>query len=227
MHIMRTTSGVLAIVGAGYLFGVGHALVRERPVILGATPVSTPGKNQDTDPSTDPIDDSTNGSDQQTESESTQHLPDQTIDPANSIDPNTENGSVSELDTMLDAPVPEGMLSLREAHQMWVEGAYFIDSRLPHEYEEGHISLAAYITAANFFTDEGQAHLETIPPDAPVVIYCIGGEECDASHNTLALLQQYGYTDLSIMGVGYDEWAAAGLPTSSTDEESQQGEGSP
>lgn len=111
------------------------------------------------------------------------------------------------------------MLTLRQAHQMWIDGAYFVDSRLREEYDAGHISLAAYLTAENMFSDEGEAEMQTIPPNAAVVIYCIGGEECDASKNTKALLEQFGYTDLYIMGVGYEEWAAAGLPTSLTQEE--------
>ncbi len=198
MKCVQTIAGVLAIVGLGYIAGVGHSLVRELPVILGpasntkAPDIKPPGPNTpETDdpgivepPETDPVSES---------------------------DPE----SIPEFDPMLDAPVPEGMLSLRKAHQFWLEGAYFVDSRLRDEYDEGHIALAAYLTAETLFTDEGEAEMNTIPPDATVVIYCLGGDECDASLNTKAILEQFGFTDLSIMGVGYDEWAAAGLPTES------------
>ena len=105
---------------------------------------------------------------------------------------------------------------------MWIDGAYFVDSRHKYEYDAGRVSGAAHLTAETFFTDAGQAEMQTIPPDAQVVIYCLGGDECEASKNTLALLQQYGYTNLSIMGVGYDEWAAAGLPTDS-DQTTEEG----
>jgi rhodanese-related sulfurtransferase len=192
---MQTIGGVLAIVGLGYLCGIGQAFMRDVPVILGAQPTTTNSSSL-------PEDADSVIEDTQVQVES---------DPIEST-PNTVESPV-DTDPLLDAPVPEGMLSLREALQLWNDGAYFIDSRLRDEFDAGHISGAAYLTAETFFSPEGEAEMTTIPPDATVVIYCIGGEECDASKNTLALLQQSGFTDLRIMGVGYDEWAAAGLET--------------
>lgn len=201
MKIMHTTTGVLAIVGLGYLAGVGHALLRDRPVILGVdAPVKAPNQEDDPGLTTQPINDDT-------QAVSTPVV--LTGDP--------------DFNARLDAAVPQGMLTLRQAHQMWIDGAYFVDSRLRDEYDAGHVSLAAYLTAETMFSAEGEAEMQTIPPDASVVIYCIGGEECDASKNTRALLEQFGYTDLSIMGVGYDEWAAAGLPTSLGDDSLEEG----
>ncbi len=205
MKCVHTIAGMLAIVGLGYIAGVGHSLVRTMPVILGASsmPTLAPKANRlqadpQTNPPADPPADPTQG----------QTSPD--ANPAPNTAPDTD------FDARLDAPVPEGMLTLRQAHQMWIDGAYFVDSRHKYEYDASHISGAAHLTAETFFTDAGQAEMQTIPPDAPVVIYCLGGDECEASKNTLALLQQFGYTNLTIMGVGYDEWAAAGLPTDST-----------
>ena len=43
------------------------------------------------------------------------------------------------------------------------------------------------------------------------MIYCVGGD-CDASKNVAARLEQFGYTDLRIMGAGYNEWEMAQLP---------------
>ncbi len=197
MKCMQTITGVLAIVGLGYLAGVGHSLVRTKPVILGASPMPAPAPKapKADNPQADPAQG-------------------QSTDMGISTDP--------AFDARLDAPVPEGMLTLRQAHQMWIDGAYFVDSRHKYEYDAGRVSGAAHLTAETFFTDAGQAEMQTIPPDAQVVIYCLGGDECEASKNTLALLQQYGYTNLSIMGVGYDEWAAAGLPTDS-DQTTEEG----
>jgi len=195
MKCTQTIGGVLAIVGLGYLCGIGQAFMRDVPVILGAQSTST-------NTTTQPVDVNTNIEDTQVDVQS---------DP---IEPTpTSVDSPEDTNPLLDAPVPEGMLSLREALQLWNDGAYFIDSRLRDEFDAGHISGAAYLTAETFFSEEGEAEMMTIPPDATVVIYCIGGEECDASKNTLALLQQSGFSDLRIMGVGYDEWAAAGLET--------------
>jgi len=200
MKCVQTIAGVLAIVGLGYIAGVGHSLVRELPVILGAS-AST---------STQPVPE---------DDISEVDAPDLQPDPTPAQVDDSELPMGGDFDARLDAAVPDGMLTLRQAHQMWIDGAYFIDSRLQSEYDEGHISLAAYLTAATMFTDEGEAEMQSIPPDAQVVIYCLGGDECDASLNTKAILEQFGYTDLSIMGVGYDEWAAAGLPTSLNEEE--------
>ncbi|MBL4697757.1 MAG: hypothetical protein JKX70_02880 [Phycisphaerales bacterium] len=203
MKCMQSITGVLAIVGLGYIAGVGHSLIRTKPVILGGSaliapvsdvPIKAPDEPVATDLTTGPTTDSATGE------------PD--ADPKKSAH-----------DMLLDAPVPAGMLTLRQAHQMWLDGAYFIDSRLEHEYQEGHISLAAYLTTDTIFTDAGETEMQSIPPDAQVVIYCLGGDECDASLNTKAILEQFGYTNLAIMGVGYDEWAAAGLPTNLTENE--------
>ncbi len=204
MKCVQTIAGVLAIVGLGYIAGVGHSLLRELPVILGASASTStqPAPEDNTPEIADP-----------------DQLPDFQPDPTPAQVDDPELPTDGDFDARLDAPVPAGMLTLRQAHQMWIDGAYFVDSRLRSEYDEGHISLAAYLTAATMFTDEGDAEMQSIPPDAQVVIYCLGGDECDASFNTKAILEQFGYTDLSIMGVGYDEWAAAGLPTSLNDEE--------
>ena len=208
MRCVHTIAGTLAIVGLGYIAGVGHSLVRTMPVILGPGTMTPPVPKADpkADPEPDPglAPGLAPGSDAE---------PGQQADPGQvGIDP--------DFDARLDAPVPEGMLTLRQAHQMWIDGAYFVDSRHKYEYDAGRVAGAAHLTAETFFTDAGEKEMQTIPPDAPVVIYCLGGDECEASKNTLALLQQFGYTNLSIMGVGYDEWAAAGLPTDSSQEDS-------
>lgn len=206
MKLMQSSVGVLAIVGLGYFAGVGQALLRDRPVILGSIPSKPSGGESPRDVDIPPNSPPGTGE----------------VDPGVADESGPDSGLNSELDPLLDAPVPDGMLTLRRAHQMWIEGAYFIDSRHKHEYDLGHISGAAHLTAETFFTQAGEAEMQTIPPDAPVVIYCLGGDDCDASENTKALLQQYGYLDLSIMGVGYDEWVAAGLPTNSDNESDTQ-----
>ena len=216
MKCVQTMIGTLAIVGLGFIAGVGHSLVRTMPVILGSSP-SVGSATPESDPASDPA--SSPDSAAPLIVEPVEKEPAE-IDPA-PLD--IDQPADSDYDARLDAPVPAGMLTLRSAHQMWIDGAYFVDSRLEHEYEQGHISGAAYLNAENFFSDSGQAEIDSIPPDAQVVIYCLGGDQCDASFNTKALLEQYGYSDLSIMGVGFDEWASAGLPTSSN----QEGEESP
>ncbi|MGV6815549.1 MAG: rhodanese-like domain-containing protein [Phycisphaerales bacterium] len=219
MKCIHTASGVLMIVGMGYLAGVGQALLRDRPVILGT--VSTPAQTMPTTPNA--------GEPNESAQMDPAQVPDSDLgqsseNNANDIKPAGSNPA-DEFDARLDAPVPDGMLTLRQAHQMWIDGAYFIDSRHKEEYDHGHVSGAAHLTAETFFTKAGEAEIQTIPPDAPVVIYCLGGDQCEASLNTKALLEQSFFTDLHIMGVGFDEWAAAGLPVDlATDEDDKNHE---
>ncbi|MEX0876481.1 MAG: rhodanese-like domain-containing protein [Phycisphaerales bacterium] len=202
----HTVSGVLMIVGLAYIGGTVQSLVRDKPIVL--LPVmNAPGQPPaQADP---PPEDAGAADDPAENTPISEEIPDADT-------PEDEAGARpvknAEYEARLDAPVPEGMLTLRQAHQHWIDGAYFIDSRRRDQFIEGRVSGAAYLTAENILTDAGDAILASIPPDAPVVIYCTGGEACDASKNTMALLQPLGYTNLMIMGSGYADWEAAGLP---------------
>lgn len=205
MRCMHITSGLLSIVGAAFLFGTVHALVI-KPVDISKVDLNTggdviggrdkvirlPGEPGDTATGTD------SGSGEPP------------VDPPVTNPP--EEIVVS--DAVLDAPVPEGTLTLRQAHKLWEGGAYFIDARHEEEFEEGHIQYAAWLTSPLFNTDSDRAFeiANTMPPGDTVVIYCIGGE-CDASHNVARRLAEIGFTDLRIMGVGYTDWVNAGFPT--------------
>ncbi len=190
---MKTLQRVLAIVGGAFLIGTVQAVVFG-PVTLGPANLTAgtdkPKGNPDR-PSADPIPEN----------------PDPPIDRPVA----TYTGKA---DPLLDAPVPEGSLTLREAKELWDAAAYFIDARHEHEFEAGHIQYAAFLESKLFDTDIARANavMDSIPLDGTIVLYCVGGE-CDASKNTAALLEQYGYTDLRIMGAGYEHWVAAGFET--------------
>lgn len=219
MRLIHTCSGLLSIIGAAFLFATVHALLVkpvsvDPPVLTGAdAPVSG-------DPSRArrPIAPSmTNPEQSESQDPGTQAPTEDTLPPLRSI--STEQVDLSEphtspLDAILDAPVPEGMLTLRQSHSLWEQGAYFIDARHEEEYIEGHIQYAAWLSASLFNTDSDRAYavVESMPPDATVVIYCVGGE-CDASKNVASRLQQIGFSDLRVMGVGYEDWVIAGFPT--------------
>lgn len=214
MKCAQTISGVLMIVGLAYLAGSVQSLVREYPVILGAVdtpPPPTPSTS--TDPSTPAPDISGQPPAQQTPGAVNDDAEPGAVGDEDGEKAAPGDAGDAEYQARLDAPVPAGMLTLRQAQQLWIDGAYFVDARLKHEFEEGHVSGAAHLTPETITSKQGRAQMQTIPKDATVVVYCIGGEGCDASKNTMALMQQFGYTDIRIMGVGYDEWAAAGLPT--------------
>jgi len=203
---MKTLQRVLAIVGGAFLIGTVQAVVfgpitlRPANITTGTDkPIGNPDRNS-VDPSP-PIE--SGGPDAAPES--------MEEDLSKSRLTVTYSGTP---DSLLDAPVPEGTLTLREAKELWDKFAYFIDARHEHEFEAGHIQYAAFLESKLFDTDIARANavMDSIPKDGTIVLYCVGGE-CDASKNTAALLEQYGYTDLRIMGAGYEHWVAAGFET--------------
>lgn len=121
-------------------------------------------------------------------------------DPATSGDP-------------LDAPVRDGHITLREASELWQFGAVFLDARHEHEFEEGHVQGAYWMAASRVGTAASLDILAALDPNEPLVIYCTGGD-CDASENTRNRVEALGlgFIDIRILGVGYEEWEAAGLP---------------
>ncbi len=218
---MKTPQRVLAIVGGAFLLGTGQAFVMG-PIVLKPANIKsgTEGAKGDPNRKIPPKIDEQPGDTTPPEQTDTPDLePDP--EPAPQPDPDSGNGRLSamyagsSLEALLDAPVPEGSLTLREARKLWNDGVYFIDARHDYEYEAGHIQYAALLPAQMFDTDIEHANsvMDSIPPDATIVLYCIGGD-CDASKNTAALLEQYGYQDLRIMGAGYEHWVAAGYETS-------------
>ncbi len=205
MRCMHITSGLLSIVGAAFLFGTVHALVI-KPVDISTVDLNTEGgvtggRNPTQNPPEQP---------EVTPSGTDTDINEIPEDPPVSDSP----VEIEVSDAILDAPVPEGTLTLRQAYKLWEDGAYFIDARHEHEFEEGHIQYSAWLASSLFDTDSDRAFsiANSMPPESTVVIYCVGGE-CDASHNVARRLAQIGFTDLRIMGVGYTDWVAAGFPT--------------
>ncbi len=191
MRCMHITSGLLSIIGAAFLFGTVQALVT-KPVNISAVELANPDA---------PVKGRESGEDK---GETPDNPP-----PAADHAPT----GADELDALLDAPVPDGTLTLRQSHELFDQGAYFVDARHEDDFIAGHIQYAAWLPSTLFDTDSDRAFevVVSLPKDATIVIYCVGGE-CDASHNTARRLQQLGFTDLRIMGAGYDDWVAAGFP---------------
>lgn len=210
MRCMQITSGLLSIIGAAFLFGTVHALVA-KPVDISKVDLGDANKPVVGGGSRVPKANESTGTDTPAETD--------IEDPADPIEIDTPeetptDTSVDENASGSDAAVPEGTLTLKQSYDLWEQGAYFVDARHEHEFEKGHIEYAFWLPSTLFDTDSDRAFavVDRMPPDATVVIYCVGGE-CDASHNTARRLKQIGFSDLRIMGVGYDDWVAAGYPT--------------
>ncbi|MEM9066552.1 MAG: rhodanese-like domain-containing protein [Planctomycetota bacterium] len=90
--------------------------------------------------------------------------------------------------------------------------AQFLDARLPSEYDEAHVQGAFYLTPDMLTSVDASPVMEFLNPEAPTIIYCVGGD-CEASHNVAQYLQEfYGFTTLHIMMDGFPAWEEAGYP---------------
>jgi len=234
---MKSAARVLAIVGGAFLIGTGQA-VFFGPISLKEPTTTTGTEGVKGDPNRVPKQ-MESPSDADSEPVPPEVIAPEIVEPEVRIDgtddPMNLESAVKEaiadpipddvlptaafagIDDLLDAPVPEGTLTLRESKSLWDQGAYFIDARHQEEFDAGHIQYAALLLAQWFDTDPDRAFAVTdsIPTDATIVIYCVGGE-CDASKNTAAWLEPLGYTDLRIMGAGYEHWVEAGFETETT-----------
>ena len=208
--VLKTPQRVLAIVGGAFLIGTVQAVVFG-PVTLGPANLTSGTQNSKGDPTRGgkvveitPAEPADEPADEQ--------IDEPVVNPLDGVPAASYTEATA--DSLLDAPVPKGSLTLREAKELWDLGVYFIDARHEYEFDAGHIKYAAFLESKLFDTDIERANavMDSIPMDGTIVLYCVGGE-CDASKNTAALLEQYGYTDLRIMGAGYEHWVAAGFET--------------
>ncbi|MEM7623245.1 MAG: rhodanese-like domain-containing protein, partial [Planctomycetota bacterium] len=93
----------------------------------------------------------------------------------------------------------------------------FLDARLLGEFEESRVPGAMHVTPAAL-SSQSDAALDAVDllfPDAPVVIYCYGGD-CEASEDVAILLENiFGFTDVRIMVDSFESWQDAGFPIES------------
>jgi rhodanese-related sulfurtransferase len=103
------------------------------------------------------------------------------------------------------ASIPEGYLSMKAAEDVVAArdsgGAMLIDVRQPSEYSEGHIP-----GAVNIPIRELTKHLDAIPMDQSVIIYCQSGYRAAMA---TAALQTLGYDNVKAFGGSYKAWTAA------------------
>ncbi|MBZ0291275.1 MAG: rhodanese-like domain-containing protein [Anaerolineae bacterium] len=80
---------------------------------------------------------------------------------------------------------------------------FLLDVRTPDEFASGHIANAVNIDVQSL-----SQHLNEVPKDQPVVVYCRSGNRSAAAAQ---ILKDAGYTQIYDMG-GVLDWTAAGLP---------------
>ena len=81
-----------------------------------------------------------------------------------------------------------------------------LDVRTPEEFAEGHLEGAVMI---DFYDLDFADQLAELDPDVPYLLYCRSGNR---SGQTLALMEELGFTDVADVDGGINQWQAAGLP---------------
>ncbi len=88
--------------------------------------------------------------------------------------------------------------------------AILIDARPVQDYERG-----AILGAINLPYNEFDAYFvdlsEVLPKEELYIVYCSGGN-CDDSHEVLTQLEGFGFENLMLYKLGWEEWYKNGYP---------------
>ena len=95
-------------------------------------------------------------------------------------------------------------ISADEAYQMYQEGAFFIDVRIPEEWDEYHIPKTNLIPL-----DELGIRIDEIPRDQKIVVVCGLGPRSQIGYD---ILVRAGFPQVTSIAAGLESWAAAGHP---------------
>lgn len=95
-------------------------------------------------------------------------------------------------------------VGVEEAYQLYQDGVYTLDVRTAEEYQEGHIPDSVLIPLNELASRAGE-----LPEGEPILIYCRSGNR---SLQALNMLEGAGFTNLSSMAGGFNEWVVAGYP---------------
>lgn len=98
-------------------------------------------------------------------------------------------------------------ISVEQAAEKRDAGAWMLDVREPSEWAEAHIPGATLIPLGELAQRVSEA-----PKDQEIVVYCRSGNRSKAGAD---ILTKAGYTNVSSMAGGINQWSAAGYPTES------------
>ena len=96
-------------------------------------------------------------------------------------------------------------VSVQEAVAKQEAGAFILDVREPSEWNEAHIAGATLIPLGELVSRAGE-----LPRDQEIVIVCRSGNRSAQARD---LLVNEGFTQVTSMAGGLNEWKAAGYPT--------------
>ncbi len=95
-------------------------------------------------------------------------------------------------------------VSVAQAHDMYQNGALFLDVRTQEEWVQGHIARSTLIPL-----DVLQNRPNELPRDKDIVVVCRSGAR---SKEGSTLLRQAGFTRVTCMTGGIQAWVTAGYP---------------
>lgn len=81
-----------------------------------------------------------------------------------------------------------------------------LDVRTPDEFNAGHLDGAVMI---DFYESDFAANINELDRDQPYLLYCRSGNR---SGQTLALMEDLGFTNVADVDGGINAWLDAGLP---------------
>ncbi|MEZ5246119.1 MAG: rhodanese-like domain-containing protein [Acidimicrobiales bacterium] len=87
------------------------------------------------------------------------------------------------------------------------DGLIILDVRTPEEFAEGHLEGARMI---DFYLDDFADRIAELDPDVPYLVYCRSGNR---SGQTVAIMEELGFSDVADVDGGIMSWLDAGLPT--------------
>jgi rhodanese-related sulfurtransferase len=96
-------------------------------------------------------------------------------------------------------------ISVSQAATMRDQGAFILDVRQPEEWDAVHIQNATLIPLG-----ELPSRLSEVPRDRDVVVVCRSGNRSQSGRD---ILLQAGFTQVTSMAGGMNDWAASGYAT--------------
>ncbi len=95
-------------------------------------------------------------------------------------------------------------ISVAQASQAQIDGAFILDVREPSEWTQAHIAGATLIPLGDL-----PNRLNEVPRDREVVVVCRTGHRSAQGRD---ILKQAGFTQVTSMTGGLTQWQAQGLP---------------
>ena len=104
----------------------------------------------------------------------------------------------------VSAPLP-AEIAVAEAAAKREAGAFMLDVRQPDEWNAVHIPGATLIPL-----DQLEQRVNEVPRDQEVVVVCRSGNRSQQGRD---ILKSAGYSQVTSMAGGMNQWSAAGYPT--------------